>query len=112
MDILFRTSKLRKQLTKDKKRRKTYGTQCAKKIKQRLDDLRAATCLEDVRPPFPGRCHELKGDLKGCLAMDAKHPYRIVFEPAHRPVPTKDDGGLNWSEVTAITIVDIEDYHG
>lgn len=112
MDILFRTNKLRKQLTNDKKRRQTYGDVCARKIKQRLDDLRAATCLEDVAPPFPGRCHELRGDLSGILAMDAKHPFRILFEPAHESIPAKDDGGLNWLEVTAITIIDVEDHHG
>ncbi|NBC15765.1 MAG: killer suppression protein [Bacteroidetes bacterium] len=112
MDISFRTNKLQKQLTSDKKRRKTYGTECAKKLKRRLDDLHAATCLDDVRPPFPGRCHELKGDRQGVLAMDAKHPYRLLFEPAHDPIPTKNDGGLDWSEVTAITIIDVEDYHG
>jgi proteic killer suppression protein len=110
VDILFRTSKLRKQLVKDKKRRKTYGHECAKKIKQRLDDLRAAPCLEDARY-LPGRCHELTGNRNGQLAMDVKHPYRLIFEPAHDLPPTKDDGGLNWNEVTAIRIVEIEDYH-
>lgn len=44
--------------------------------------------------------------------MDAKHPFRILFEPAHESIPAKDDGGLNWLEVTAITIIDVEDYHG
>jgi len=43
--------------------------------------------------------------------MDAKHPYRLIFEPADNPPPTKDDGGLDWNEVTAIRIVEIEDYH-
>lgn len=111
MDISFRTSKLRKTLTKAKKRRRTYGTNSAKKIKRRLDDLRAAECLEDMRH-LPGRCHELRGDLKGVLSLDVQHPYRLLFVPAHDPVPKKPDGGLDWTQVTAITIIDIENTHG
>lgn len=111
MDIIFRTSSLRKELTKDKKRRKTYGTNCAKKIKHRLDDLRAAESLADFRY-LPGRCHELKGDLKGVLSLDVKHPYRMLFVPNHNPVPEKDAGGLDWTQVTAVEIIGIEDTHG
>jgi proteic killer suppression protein len=61
---------------------------------------------------LPGaRCHELTGDLKGQLAVDLAHPFRLVFSPAHDPQPTKEDGGLNWTEVTAICIDNVVDYH-
>lgn len=43
--------------------------------------------------------------------MDLDHPYRLIFEPAHDPLPQKDDGGLDWFQVTAITIVGVEDTH-
>jgi proteic killer suppression protein len=111
LDITFQSSSLRKKLTKEKKRRKTYGSSCSKKIKRRLDDLKAAECLQDFRH-LPGRCHELKGDLKGVLSLDVDHPYRMLFVPNHDPVPEKEDGGLDWTQVTAVEIIGIEDTHG
>ena len=61
---------------------------------------------------LPGRCHELTGDRAGQLALDLDHPYRLIFMPFHDPIPTKADGGLDWTAVTAVVIVGVEDYHG
>ncbi len=57
------------------------------------------------------RCHELLGNRKGELAVDLKHPYRLIFEPANDPIPRKPDGGLDWTQVTAINILEVVDYH-
>jgi len=76
-----------------------------------LNELAAAETLEDMRQLPGARCHELAGDLTGQLAVDLAHPYRLVFSPDHDPLPTKDDGGLNWPEVTAICIESVVDYH-
>jgi len=60
----------------------------------------------------PGpRCEELKGNRAGAFSVRVHNGYRIVFVPDHDPVPRKDDGGVNWSAVTAIRIESIEDYH-
>lgn len=78
---------------------------------RRLDDLHAATMLEDMRN-LPGRCHELTGDRKGQLAIDLVHPHRLIFEVANEPIPRKTDKGLDWKKVTAIRIIEIaKDYH-
>jgi len=45
------------------------------------------------------------------LAVDVVHPYRLIFDPANDPIPKKDDGGLDWTKVTAITVLAVEDYH-
>ena len=42
---------------------------------------------------------------------EASHPHRLVFEPNHRPLPRKDGGGIDTEQVTAITILDVIDYH-
>jgi proteic killer suppression protein len=60
---------------------------------------------------LPGRCHELKGDREGQLAIDLNQPYRIIFEPVGEEL-YKDDGGLDWNLVKSIRILSIEDYHG
>jgi len=110
MDILFSSDKLRELCNDTKKLTKSYGSNQAKKLRRRLDDLQAAAILEDCRS-LPGRCHELKGDRAGQLAMDLDGGFRLVFEPGENPMPRKEDGGLDWSRVTSVRILEIEDYH-
>ncbi len=77
-----------------------------------MDELRSADCLADMQY-YPGaRCHALKGDREGQLAVDLDHPYRLIFEVANDPIPLRDDGGLDWPAVTAVKIIKVEDYHG
>ncbi len=46
------------------------------------------------------------------FAVDISGNHRIIFKPDHNPPPEKEDGGLDWSRVTDITIIAIgEDYH-
>lgn len=47
----------------------------------------------------------------GQLAVDLKHPQRLIFQPDDDPVPRKADGGLDWSLVTRVMILEIVDYH-
>ncbi len=89
---------------------KSFG-QLARKVNQRLKDLTDADSLAIMRTIPAARCHELTGDRKDELAVDVSGNYRMVFEPNHNPKPKKDDGGLNWEEVTKIQINEIEDYH-
>ena len=72
--------------------------------------MRAAQVLDDLRA-LPGRYHELGQNRKGQLAVNLDQPYRLVFEPADEPVPRTPDGGLDWSAVTAVRILEVVDYH-
>ena len=110
MEISYKSKKLEKQLTVPKKLNKTYGIR-AKKINQRIKDLSGVETLADMRKIPASRCHELSGDMKGCLAVDVSGNYRLIFEPCHNPLPEKEDGGLDWQQVTRIKIIDVEDYH-
>lgn len=112
MIIQFRTTKLKKLCNDFTISRRELGEVCARKLRTRLDELDAAECLEHIRYIPPARCHELKGKLQGILSVDLEHPFRLLFKPAHNPVPQKADGGLNWNEVTAIIIEKVEDTHG
>ena len=75
--------------------------------------LETALNLGDFLPPYnpPERCHELKMNRKGLFSMDLDHPYRLIFEPDHQPVPKLEDGGTDWHAITAITILGVEDTH-
>lgn len=112
MNITYRTKKLKKQAEDLKELAKAYGAN-AKKIKMRLEDLKAAANLEVIGKIPGARCHQLKGkNYKGYLAVDITGNNRLIFEPNHDPIPTKVDGGLDWSQVTDITIEEFcYDYH-
>ena len=110
MDILLRERKFEKQCNQQTELVRAQGGRRAQLIRARLDALRAATCLEDLRN-VPGRLHELKGNRKGQLSYDLDHPYRLIFMPDHKPLPSTEDGGMDWRRVTAVRILGIEDTH-
>lgn len=110
MEIRYKNRKLEKQLTDPKEMLKSFG-QLARKMNQRIKELTDADNLAIMRTLPAARCHELSGNRKGELAVDVSGNYRLIFEPMNEPVPLKDDGGLNWDEVTIIQINEIEDYH-
>ena len=112
MDIVFSSEKLRKLCNSIAELQKKYGQQKAKKIGQRLYELRAAQTLADVSYLPPPRCHALTGDMSGKFAVDTVHPFRLIFEPAYDPIPHLPSGGIDRSQVTAVRIVDVDmNYH-
>ena len=115
MDISFNTKKLEKTFNEGRQLETVHGAKRARKIRIRMSEFRAAESLHDFWPPTgpPGRCHELtEGKRNGQLSVDLYHPYRLIFVPDHNPIPVREEGGLNWSEVTAIKIIGVEDTHG
>jgi plasmid maintenance system killer protein len=111
MEIIFNSNKLKKICNDINLLQRRFGNNRAKKIGQRLFDINAANTLTELSTIPPIRCHELKGDLKGQLAVNVDEKLRIVFIPENQPIPRKKDGGLDWSRVIAIRIMTIEDYH-
>jgi plasmid maintenance system killer protein len=110
LDISFVDKKFEKQCNQHRLLVQKQGPNRANKIRQRLDDFRAANSLEDMRF-LGGRCHELKGNKSGQLSLDLDHPYRLIFVPGNDPIPRKEDGGLDWNQITSILIIGIEDTH-
>ena len=111
MEISFKKKKLEKLAHDDRKREKELGKPMAKKLKSRLDAIwYYADTLEDLRN-MPGNFHELTGDRKGQFACDLVGQNRLIFIPQNNPIPTDDDGRYIWSDITAIEVIEIEDYH-
>lgn len=110
MDILFKSRKLRKRCSDDRKASRAFGEDRAKRVRQRLDDLKAAENLEVMRT-LPGRLHALRGDRQGQLALALDGPYRLILEPVLTSERESDDP-VRWSDVTCVRILGIEDYHG
>ena len=83
----------------------------AKVIMMRMAVLKAARSLAAVPVTPPERRHQLGGDRDEQFAVDLVHPHRLVLVANHEPVPRKDDGGIDAEQVTAITVLDVVDYH-
>lgn len=111
MEVYFATKKLAETLSDEKKRVRAHGAAVARRINMRLMQMAATDTLEGLRNQA-GRCHELRENRAGQLAMDLTDNLRIVFRPRHDPPLTNEDGGLDWSAVTEIVILEVTDYHG
>jgi proteic killer suppression protein len=111
MDIAFKDDFLRRCANDHRFAQRKLGPLRAKKYLLHLQQMQAAVCLNDLRNVPQADFHELKADRKGQLACNLDHPYRLIFIAAHDPIPKKEDGGLDWNQVTAVTVLDIVDYH-
>ena len=112
MKITFRSSKLKNAANKNDDRwlKKHYGKLRAEKIILRLNQIRFANTLEDLRH-MPGNYHELKNERKGQWACNLDQPYRMIFIPHEHPIPVNDDGQYIWSEIFGVEIIEIINYH-
>jgi proteic killer suppression protein len=111
VNITFASKQFEKDCNDDKRLRRVYGAENAKLIRRRLDEIYAATSLEDLHMLPQCRCHELIGNRKGQFSVDIKHPYRLIFVPTNKPLPQKESGGIDWTGVTAVLILEITDTH-
>ena len=109
MEIIFHRRRLKDLLSNEKELRRRYGQVVAKKVILRMSLLREANTLEALRRG-PGRCHELTGERSGQLSIDIDERNRLVFRP-DKPVPHKEDGGLDWHKVERVVVIEITDYH-
>lgn len=113
MDISFKNKRIEQICNNEKVMSKNFDKQITKKLKQRLFELRAASSLDKISHLPPPRLHELDQDRAGQLAVDLKHPFRLIFVPDHEPVPRKSDGGIDRTLISAIKIIEVGvDYHG
>lgn len=111
MEIHFNDNKLQKLAEDERKCRKAMGDRRAELFLRRIDNLRNAETLEDVRF-LPGHFHELVEDRKGEWGCDLDQPYRLVFEPHEKPIPTDASGRFIWIEIKSVEINEIVNYHG
>lgn len=114
MDILFKKQKDRIISNDESKLKQKFkgNPRRAKLVRSRLDELADADNLAVMRFLPQSYCHELKGNRANQLAVKLDKGYRMVFEPTNHPVPEKKNGGLDWTQVTAIRILELsEDYH-
>lgn len=111
MLLHFRTTKLEKEFSSEKELSRAYGAEQGRVLMRRVSELRAARRLADLRLLPQLRAHELTGDRKGQISITVRHPHRLILLVAHEPVPRKTDGGLDWDDVTEVTLTEVVNYH-
>ncbi|MEX0686493.1 MAG: type II toxin-antitoxin system RelE/ParE family toxin [Balneolales bacterium] len=111
MRITFNNKDLKKLAENDRHRQKKLGKVMADKLKVRLDAIRFAETLEELRH-VPGKFHELRENRKGQWACSLGAQYRMVFTPHENPIPVDEDGIYKGTEIHGIEIIEIgKDYH-
>lgn len=108
MKIDLSDNDLKTLCSHEREQKRRLGQTGARKLRARLADLIAASCVSEL---VAGHPHPLKGDRAGQFAVDLDGGRRLVFEPAADPPPTRDDGSVAWDRVAAVRIVYIGDYH-
>ncbi|MEA5602547.1 killer suppression protein HigA [Nostoc sp. UHCC 0252] len=108
MEITFADRQLQKLCEQQNLAQRKLGANCAKKLKTQLAILGAANCVTEL---VIGHPHPLKGDRAGEFAVNLEGGKRLVFKPDNDPIPLSEDGSIDWSKVTAVSIVFIGDYH-
>lgn len=111
MEIEFATRKLQKTCQDEKSLRRAWGAD-GPRVGRRLNELAAFEVLGHVPATPPWRRHQLKGDRDEQFAVDVRGSLRLVFAVAVHPTPRRPDGGIDLDRVTAITILEVVDYHG
>jgi proteic killer suppression protein len=86
-----------------------FGAVRWKLLRRRLAALRAAPTLGDMRG-LAG-FHQLTGDRARQFALNLDGAYRLVIQPSHESVPRLEDGGIDEGAVTAISVVEVVNYH-
>ncbi len=84
MELYYKTTRLKELCENPKYSKKLiqrYGLDIAKKLPQRINELKAFATLEDVPSSPPLRRHKLVGNLDGSFAININNQYRLIFRP-------------------------------
>lgn len=109
MEIDFRNDHLQRLCNETAYAIKKLGSKSAQKLQRRLSDISAASNVLEL--PNAGRPHALDGKKKGQFAVDLDGAMRLTFISDNQPTPIVGKDNVNWSKVTKIKIIAIEDYH-
>jgi proteic killer suppression protein len=111
IEISWSSRRLEKACSDDRHGQRQWGADNWKIFKRRLVALLGAPTLADMEDS-PGRCHQLHADRAGDFGISLWGSYRLIFQPAHDPLPILKDGGVDTTLVTKIEIKEVVDYHG
>jgi hypothetical protein len=68
-------------------------------------DLRAATSAKDI---VAGQPRVLQDSGRECMVVDLAEGQRLVFAPNHTKNPVSSENSVDWTKVTRIKLLRIE----
>lgn len=111
MEVYFRSRKLQKLCNDPNAAAREWGDRNAAALQVRLTELRVAGNLAQIKRIPQARCHGLThGKRRGQYSVDLYGLMRLLFT-LDEPYEMHAGGGVDWSTVTSITIVGVEDTH-
>lgn len=79
MEVQFRTKKLQAQFQSHQEAERAYGLQVARRYIERINIIRKARDIEELKGIQVLRCHSLKGDRQGQWAIRLTGFTRLIF---------------------------------
>ena len=110
MEVTFANPRLARLCSSERQMVRELGSQMARRLGMRLQQLEAAASLAELRRLPQVRAHELVGDRDEQISLDLVHPKRLIIQ-AGEPVPRTPGGGLDWEATTSVVVVEIVDTH-
>jgi proteic killer suppression protein len=104
----FSTKALRSLCECQARAERELGFKVAKKLRERIADIRAA---ENVTDLVAGRPREIEGGRLPNYSINLADGYRIVLCPNHNEIPLTKSRRIDWSKVSRVRIHKIEVAH-
>ena len=109
LDLAFSTRELRDICERQACAQNGLGFKISNVLHDRIADFIAAKSPLDILVGSPRKGRNSKGEF---LTVDLINDYQIRIFPNHRKNPTDQSGAINWSQVSRIKIVGIDQYDG
>jgi 3-oxoacyl-ACP reductase-like protein len=107
LELAFATKTLREICESEVKASRELGVRVAEKLKRRLADLRAASCVNDL---VAGR-RRTRSSRNRQMALNLNKSSKIILCSNHNTTPILESGNVDWSKVTRVKILRIEGAH-
>lgn len=85
---------------------KKYGVEVAKKLPQKISELKAYNNLYDVPTSLPTRRHKLTGKYKEFFAVNINNQYRLIFKQKENNIIIED-----LKEIENIEIMEVSKHY-
>lgn len=106
MELSYKTKKLQnlcEDISFNKELNKLYGSKVAKKLPQRIAELKSFDTLNDVPSARPWRRHKLNGKRKDMFAIIIVDQYRLIFRPMGNNINIEDLNNIKEIEIMEVS---------
>lgn len=108
MELTYKNKKLQDYCENSKYEKelaKKYGVEVVKKLPQRIKQLKAFDCLNDIPTSPPFRRHKLIGKREGQFAINITNQYRLIIKPEENNII------IDLIEINKIEIVEVSKHY-